>query len=134
MEPRDSETDTMPQSSFLGELHRVLAVANRTYSTEISLPPISEDPVVMNIVNRKLPISTFECCPDSKETYTIRLEHITNKAEVRKMECGHVFHSKCLLEWVNLNIDSRPRRNPQCPNCNTHLGVPISFLSELGYI
>ena len=32
-----------------------------------------------------------------------------NKEVIRKLPCGHIFHSKCIKPWLKKNV--------QCPNC-----------------
>lgn len=52
-------------------------------------------------------LSTFNEC-------SICIEHFVDKEDVIKLECGHIFHKDCLLEWFNKKIYT----NLECPNCN----------------
>ncbi len=44
---------------------------------------------------------------------TICLEEFKNYNEIIKLYCKHIFHVKCLKEWLDKIILS-----PKCPNCN----------------
>ncbi len=44
---------------------------------------------------------------------------------VRMLECGHIFHADCILEWVKI------REKATCPICNVHLtGKPVPANSQ----
>lgn len=47
-----------------------------------------------------------DCCPICLDTYLINNNTI-------KLECGHVFHKKCLIEWAKIN--------PTCALCRKYL-------------
>ena len=50
-------------------------------------------------------------------TCTICIEDfIERKSRVSITQCQHVFHYKCISNWLNQNII-----NPKCPNCNYNL-------------
>ena len=44
---------------------------------------------------------------------SICLEEFKKKSKVSKTPCNHVFHYKCIKDWLYKNI-----KNPKCPNCN----------------
>ena len=44
---------------------------------------------------------------------TICLDEYNSQSDVVKTECGHVFHFKCIENWLYTNI-----MNVKCPNCN----------------
>ena len=49
-----------------------------------------------------------------KNDCTICLEEFSkSKKLVSILECKHIFHNNCLIDWINKNI-----LNPKCPNCN----------------
>ena len=50
-----------------------------------------------------------------------------NKSKVSITSCGHIFHYKCLSNWLTKNVV-----NPKCPNCNHNLlqDVKIENLLE----
>ena len=52
-------------------------------------------------------LSTFNEC-------SICIEHFADKEDVIKLECGHIFHKDCILEWFN----KKKYTNLECPNCN----------------
>ena len=43
----------------------------------------------------------------------ICLEEFKKKSKVSNTPCNHVFHYKCIKDWLYKNI-----KNPKCPNCN----------------
>jgi hypothetical protein len=47
---------------------------------------------------------------------TICLIGPKNKEIWRKLNCGHIYHIKCIDNWINKNIV-----NPTCPNCRTNI-------------
>ena len=50
-------------------------------------------------------------------TCTICIEDFKeNKSNVSITPCKHIFHYKCLSNWLNKNV-----MNPKCPNCNNNL-------------
>ena len=50
-------------------------------------------------------------------TCTICIEEFKeNKSKVSVTPCKHVFHYKCLSNWLRKNV-----KNPKCPNCNYNL-------------
>ena len=44
---------------------------------------------------------------------SICLEDFKKKSKVSKTPCNHIFHIKCIKDWLYNNI-----KNPKCPNCN----------------
>lgn len=55
-----------------------------------------------------------DCCqfnyvPKKSGVCTICLENVNNSP----MECGHVFHTKCINKWL--------KNNDTCPNCRMEL-------------
>ena len=44
---------------------------------------------------------------------SICLTEFKKKSKVSITSCKHVFHYKCIYDWLYKNI-----RNPKCPNCN----------------
>lgn len=44
---------------------------------------------------------------------SICLEEFKKKSKVSKTPCNHVFHYKCIKDWLYKNA-----KNPKCPNCN----------------
>ena len=44
---------------------------------------------------------------------SICLEDFKKKSKVSKTPCNHVFHYKCIKDWLYKNV-----KNPKCPNCN----------------
>ena len=44
---------------------------------------------------------------------SICLENFKKKSKVSKTPCNHVFHYKCIKDWLYKNA-----KNPKCPNCN----------------
>ena len=54
-----------------------------------------------------------------KDGYTCTIcieDFIENKSKVSITPCKHVFHYKCLTNWLVQNF-----KNPKCPNCNYNL-------------
>lgn len=51
----------------------------------------------------------------------ICLNNFTNKKDVVRLACGHLFHRKCIQTWVN-------RGNPMCPVCRKPIETEIEKL------
>ena len=49
---------------------------------------------------------------------SICLEEFKKKDRVSMTPCNHVFHHKCIKDWLYKNI-----KNPKCPNCNKEVLV-----------
>ena len=47
---------------------------------------------------------------------SICLAEFKKKSKVSITSCKHVFHYKCIHDWLYKNI-----RNPKCPNCNNEI-------------
>jgi hypothetical protein len=47
---------------------------------------------------------------------SICLAEFKKKSKVSITPCKHVFHYKCIHDWLYKNI-----RNPKCPNCNNEI-------------
>lgn len=47
---------------------------------------------------------------------SICLDNFTIESKVSKTSCNHIFHHKCLKEWLFKNILC-----PKCPNCNSEI-------------
>ena len=47
---------------------------------------------------------------------SICLGEFKKKSKVSITSCKHVFHYKCIHDWLYKNI-----RNPKCPNCNNEI-------------
>lgn len=63
-------------------------------------------------MNKLFPEQT--CEPDAKEeTCSICLDFLSSGAKIRKLKCTHMFHGKCIDEWVALH--------PTCPMCKVQL-------------
>lgn len=62
--------------------------------------------------------------PFVAETCAICLEDVTSKASSKRLNCGHMFHSKCVSEWLNSGNKNahccatcrRPWRSPLRPD------------------
>lgn len=48
---------------------------------------------------------------------SICLDKYDNSDNVSKLECKHVFHNKCILEWG--------KYKPECPNCRKSIDYEI---------
>ena len=71
-------------------------------------------------------------CEKEYEKYgtncTICLEELkVNIDKVSLTPCGHVFHFKCVKDWLNKNLSDL---NLKCPNCNFDLSTMIQNKSE----
>ena len=52
---------------------------------------------------------------EHKEKFTscvICFEDFQASTKIRETRCGHLFHSKCILDWIKLKL-----LNPDCPSC-----------------
>ena len=47
---------------------------------------------------------------------SICLNKFNEKSEVSITSCKHVFHYKCIHNWLYKNV-----KNPKCPNCNNEI-------------
>jgi hypothetical protein len=64
------------------------------------------------------PFEKSEC---SKECSICYDEYDGNDVQVIMLGCFHIFHSKCILDWL--------KRNFTCPNCREHVRIP--FLQKI---
>ena len=46
----------------------------------------------------------------------ICIEDFKNEQIVRQSPCGHIFHDKCIMEWIKTKIES-----PDCPQCRKEI-------------
>ena len=51
---------------------------------------------------------------------SICLENFKKKSKVSMTPCNHVFHYKCIKDWLYKNV-----KNPKCPNCNKEVIVDV---------
>ena len=56
---------------------------------------------------------------------SICLNKFDEKSEVSITSCNHVFHYKCIHNWLYKNI-----KNPRCPNCNNKILKDENYLDE----
>ena len=56
---------------------------------------------------------------------SICLEEFNKKSKVSITSCKHVFHYKCIYDWLYKNI-----KNPKCPNCNHEILKDVDENSE----
>ena len=47
---------------------------------------------------------------------TICLEDFNKNVNISMLSCEHVYHTKCIYDWINLKNDIP---NIRCPNCNS---------------
>ncbi|KAI3854544.1 hypothetical protein MKW92_042076 [Papaver armeniacum] len=57
-----------------------------------------------------------------KDECVICLDEFKKENNVMKFDCGHVFHTKCIIDWIN-------KRQPYnfCPSCMDELNVNLIF-------
>ena len=53
---------------------------------------------------------------ENKEECTICLEEFKNKQILRKLKCGHMFHTKCIDKWLKIHKN--------CPNDKIEVEIP----------
>ena len=58
---------------------------------------------------------------------SICLEDFKKKSKVSKTPCNHVFHHKCIKDWLQKNA-----KNPKCPNCNKEVISDDISIDEKG--
>lgn len=60
------------------------------------------------------------------ETCGICCDEFTCNDKIRVTQCNHIFHSKCLLQWVKHKINSTYSSTdpPDCPYCKWNLLEP----------
>ena len=49
---------------------------------------------------------------------TICLEEFELKSNVIILQCDHIYHRKCIFDWINLKNDTK---TVKCPNCNRYI-------------
>ena len=77
-----------------------------------------------NIQSKNLKLIKFK----NDHTYkncTICLEEFEIDSKVYELRCEHIYHTKCILDWINLKND-----NAKCPNCNANINNSYDELSE----
>jgi hypothetical protein len=82
---------------------------NRIYNSDIEsrlIPNLSQ-------IDKKT-ISYEELLNDNNDDdCTICLEEFNNDDEIVKLKCNHLFHSKCIDDWIE--------KNQSCPLCRVNL-------------
>jgi len=82
---------------------------NRIYDSDIEsrlIPNVSQ-------IDKKM-ISYEELLKDNNDNNcTICLEEFNNDEEIIKLKCNHLFHSKCIDDWI--------KKNQSCPLCRLNL-------------
>ena len=56
---------------------------------------------------------------------SICLENFKKKSKVSMTPCKHVFHYKCIKDWLYKNV-----KNPKCPNCNKEVLVEDEIIND----
>lgn len=56
--------------------------------------------------------------PQEEEECAICLDEIQRRGRCQLENCRHVFHRKCINDWIRQNND-----NPSCPMCNAEIQV-----------
>jgi hypothetical protein len=56
-----------------------------------------------------MPSFEFEMKKNEKEDCSICLRKLKKKELCMHLNCSHIFHSKCILDWFEINIE--------CPVC-----------------
>ena len=56
---------------------------------------------------------------------SICLENFKKKSKVSMTPCKHVFHYKCIKDWLYKNA-----KNPKCPNCNKEVLVEEEIIND----
>lgn len=67
-----------------------------------------------------------------KETFnykncSICLEDFESNILVSKLKCDHIYHEKCISEWISLKNDIS---KVKCPNCNQNIFTDIDYTLE----
>lgn len=52
-----------------------------------------------------------------EKSCAICLDDLSNKRQLTKLDCGHDFHSKCILKWL--------QRSDRCPLCKTSVKIDV---------
>jgi E3 ubiquitin-protein ligase synoviolin len=69
--------------------------------------------VAIHTIQEVLPAATAEDLARSDSLCIVCREEMTPDQTPRKLECGHIFHSQCLMLWM--------QRQPSCPTCRARI-------------
>jgi len=59
---------------------------------------------------KKLPEIKYKRIHSTDDICTICIENLETNERVIKLKCEHMFHPKCINQWINIH--------ERCPNCN----------------
>ena len=59
----------------------------------------------------------FNNARTEEKSCAICLDDLSNKRQLTKLDCGHDFHSKCILKWL--------QRSDRCPLCKTSVKIDV---------
>lgn len=65
--------------------------------------------VTQSVIEKRFPIITL----DTTEICVVCLEPLSADSQCRQLQCNHVFHAQCILQWWV----HRPRQVIECPTC-----------------
>ena len=102
------KSKTEKQDKTIRRLRKKITEKNKTTSRETALMAcwISELREALEDSNKK-----NNNCNEEELTCSICYDIINTNKNITKTECGHCFHTKCLMNWIG-----RQKKN-SCPNC-----------------
>ena len=101
--------------SFINNIFERFISANSNSNIEIHQVNTEFNNLKM-FVNEFKPILYSENFNEFSCLCTICLENFIDNVEVIKLECKHLYHYKCLNDWLSKN-----QRMLKCPNCNNKI-------------
>lgn len=99
----------MSDSSTSSNFHIILNGTN--------VPSPKEIAEKLTLVRKVCPASCW--VGKSYQLCCICIEDIQQRSTIRTLECGHVFHSLCIVQWLT-------RTKPTCPLCHQRVNTALS--------
>jgi len=70
---------------------------------------------------RNLDIKNYRLCKHQDLECCICCENVKKNEYIRELNCGHIFHKKCIDKWLLASM--KEKENVNCPMCRTTINL-----------
>lgn len=106
----NSEENILRLPNFIDDQQHLMAENQAIVMSKID----STEAIPSDFLKSNIYADRYESCEAT--ICTICLDEIANKSFIAMTNCKHLFHAKCLNEWI-----AKRGENSICPNCNSKL-------------